>query len=54
MMVIGFGDAAASVLGIADDFYGGFVKLESADGSAITIEASVKLTVMDPQRWYKI
>ena len=38
--VMGFGDAAASVLGIADDFYGGFVKLESADGSAITIEAA--------------
>lgn len=38
--VIGFGDAAAAVLGIADDFYGGFVKLESADGSAISIEAA--------------
>ena len=38
--VMGFGDAAASVLGIADDFYGGFVKLESANGSPITIEAA--------------
>jgi len=40
--VMGFGDAAASVLGIAEDFYGGFVKLESADGSPITIEAATE------------
>ena len=32
--------SAADVLGIAEDFYGGFVKLESADGSAISIEAA--------------
>ena len=38
--VIGFGDAAATVLGIAEDMYGGFVRLESADASPITIEAA--------------
>ena len=38
--VMGFGAQSAAVLGIAQDFYGGFVKLESADGSAITIESA--------------
>ena len=38
--VMGFGAQSAAVLGIAQDFYGGFVKLESADGSAISIEAA--------------
>ena len=37
---MGFGAQSAAVLGIAQDFYGGFVKLESADGSAISIEAA--------------
>ena len=38
--VIGFGGDAATVLGIAEDFYGGFVRLESVDGGPITIEAA--------------
>ena len=46
--VMGFGDAAAAVLGIADDFYGGFVRLESADGSAISIEAATEANGYGP------
>ena len=38
--VMGFGGDAATVLGIAEDFYGGFVRLESVDGGPITIEAA--------------
>ena len=40
--VIEFGGEAAAVLGIAADMYGGFVKLESADGSPITVEAATE------------
>ena len=37
-----FGGDAAAVLGIAEDIYGGFVRLHSADGSPISIEAGSK------------
>ncbi len=36
---MGFGAQSAAVLGIAQDFYGGFVRLVSVDGSAISVEA---------------
>jgi flagellin len=39
---IEFGDAAAAVIGIADDNYGGFVRLQTSDGSAIKVEAGSK------------
>ena len=37
-----FGGDAAAVLGIAEDIYGGFVRLTSSDGSPISIEAGSK------------
>ncbi len=46
--VIEFGGDAVAVLGIAEDMYGGFVKLESQDGSPISIQAATEANGYGP------